>query len=63
MEGLAEAPDPLTAAAYSIVVVSPIGLAFGVLWSRTRSLALVVFLHGWADLVPNLAGFVRAWTP
>ena len=61
MEGFAEAPDPLTAAAYSIVVVSPVGLAFGVLWLRTRSLALVVFLHGWADLVPNLAEFVRTW--
>jgi membrane protease YdiL (CAAX protease family) len=61
MEGFAEAPDPLTAAAYSIVVVSPIGLTFGVLWSRTRSLALVVVLHGWADLVPNLAEFVRTW--
>jgi membrane protease YdiL (CAAX protease family) len=63
MEGFADAPDPLTAAAYSIVVVSPVGLAFGVLWSRTRSLALVVLLHGWADLVPNLAEFVRAWAP
>ena len=63
MEGFAQAPDPLTAAAYSVVVVSPIGLAFGVLWARTRSLLLVVLLHGWADLVPNLAGFVRAWTP
>jgi membrane protease YdiL (CAAX protease family) len=63
MEGFAQAPDPLTAAAYSIVVVSPIGLAFGVLWARTRSLLLVVFLHGWADLVPNLAEFVRTWVP
>jgi CAAX protease family protein len=63
MEGFAEAPDPFTAAAYSIVVVSPVGLAFGVLWSRTRSLALVVLLHGWGDLVPNLAEFVRTWAP
>ena len=62
MEGFAAAPDPLTAAAYAIVVVSPIGLAFGVLWARTRSLLLVVLLHGWADLVPNLAEFVRTWT-
>ncbi len=62
MEGFAAAPDPLTAAAYSIVVVSPIGLTFGVLWSRTRSLTLVVLLHGWADLVPNLAEFVRIWS-
>ncbi len=62
MEGMSGAPDPLTAAAYSIVVVSPIGLMFGVLWARTRSLLLVVLLHGWTDLVPNLAPFVLTWT-
>lgn len=61
MEGMASAPDPLTAAAYSIAVVSPIGLMFGVLWARTRSLLLVVLLHGWTDLVPNLAPFVKTW--
>ena len=62
MEGMAAAPDPLSAAAYSIAVVSPIGLMFGVLWARTRNLWLVVLLHGWADLVPNLAPFIETWT-
>ena len=62
MEGMAQAPDSLTAAAYAIVVVSPVALMFGVLWSRTRNLWLVVMLHGWGDLVPNLASFVRTWT-
>jgi membrane protease YdiL (CAAX protease family) len=61
MEGFTAAPDPLSAAAYAVVVVSPIGLMFGVLWARTRSLLLVVLLHGWTDLVPNLADFVRTW--
>jgi len=61
MEGMSQAPDPLTAAAYSIAVVSPIGLMFGVLWARTRSLTLLVLLHGWADLVPNLGPFWRTW--
>jgi len=61
MEGMSQAPDPLTAAAYSIAVVSPIGLMFGVLWTRTRSLTLLVLLHGWADLVPNLGPFWRTW--
>jgi membrane protease YdiL (CAAX protease family) len=60
-EGMASAPDPLTAAAYAIVVVSPIGFMFGVLWTRTRSLGLVVLLHGFTDLVPNLAPFARTW--
>ncbi len=60
-EGMAIAPDPLTATAYAIVVVSPIGFMFGVLWTRTRSFGLVVLLHGFTDLVPNLAPFARTW--
>lgn len=60
-EGMAAAPGALRAAAYAFAVVSPMGLAFGVLWARTRSLLLVALLHGWFDLVPNLAGFVRTW--
>lgn len=61
MEGMAGPPDALTATAYSIAVVSPVGLVFGVLWARTRSLALVVLVHGFTDLVPNLAPFVKTW--
>ena len=63
MEGMSAAPDPLTAVAYTIAVVSPIGIMIGVLWARTRSLLLLVLLHGWADLVPNLAPFVETWLP
>lgn len=61
MEGMSDPPGALTAVAYSIAVVSPIGIMFGVLWARTRSLLLVVLLHGWGDLVPNLAPIVRTW--
>ncbi len=60
-EGMTEAPDLITAVAYSIAVVSPLGILFGVLWARTRNLLLLVLLHGLADLVPNLAPFVRTW--
>lgn len=61
MEGMTGAPDVLTAMAYSVVVVSPIGLMFGVLWARTRNFWLLVLLHGWTDLVPNLAPFINTW--
>ena len=61
MEGMTGAPDVLTAAAYSIVVVAPIGLMFGVLWARTRNFWLLVLLHGWTDLLPNLAPFIQTW--
>jgi uncharacterized protein len=35
---------------------------FGVLWLRTRSLLLVVLLHGSVDMLPNTAELVRSWT-
>ncbi len=61
MEGVAQA-TPSWAIAYSIALVAPAGIAFGVLWARTRSLWLVVPLHGMVDLLPNLAPTIRAWS-
>lgn len=61
VEGMQSAPGPLMAAAYAIAVVSPLGILFGVLWSRTRSLGFLLLLHGFADSIPNLAPFVRTW--
>ncbi|QNP39995.1 CPBP family intramembrane glutamic endopeptidase [Lysobacter solisilvae (ex Woo and Kim 2020)] len=61
MEGVAQA-SPGWALAYSIVMIAPAGIAFGVLWARTRSLWLVVPLHGMVDLLPQLAPFIRAWS-
>jgi len=58
-EGMDATPSPLTAAAYSIAIVSVIGFMFGVLWARTRSLLLVVLLHGLTDTIPNLAPTIR----
>jgi len=51
------------AIAYSIAVISPSGILFGMLWARTRSLALIVVLHALTDLLPNLAPFIRTWLP
>lgn len=60
MEGVATA-TPAWAVAYAIAIVAPAGVVFGVLWARTRSLWLVVLLHGAVDLLPQLAPFIRAW--
>jgi uncharacterized protein len=51
----------LYAIGYAIVILSPTGLAFGVLWSRTRNLPLAVALHGLTDLVPNLVPFAKSF--
>lgn len=61
MEGVAHA-TPAWAIAYSIVMIAPAGIAFGVLWARTRSLWLIVPLHGMVDLLPQLAPYIRTWT-
>jgi membrane protease YdiL (CAAX protease family) len=61
-EGVAGAPTAAWAIADSLAIISPAGILFGVLWSRTRSFVLVVLLHGWADLLPNLAPFIRTWS-
>ncbi|WP_374572890.1 CPBP family intramembrane glutamic endopeptidase [Phenylobacterium sp.] len=53
--------DPMQVAAFTVATLSPIAILFGVLWARTRSLLLVVLLHAAADLLPNLAEFLRTW--
>jgi membrane protease YdiL (CAAX protease family) len=62
MEGADAHPTMLWAIAYSVAIISPAGLLFGVLWSRTRSLVLVVALHALTDLLPNLAPLIQAWS-
>jgi uncharacterized protein len=54
--------DPLQVVAHTIAVLSPIGLTFGLIYARTKSLLLVILLHGLVDVLPNLADFVETWT-
>lgn len=54
--------DPWQTIAYSIAVLAPMGLLFGLIYARTKSLLLVVLLHGLVDVLPNLAGFIETWT-
>lgn len=60
LEGVA-VPTPAWAIAYSIAMIAPAGVLFGVVWARTRCLWLVVVLHGVVDLIPQLAGFIQDW--
>lgn len=53
--------DPVQVAAFTIATLAPISVLFGVLWLRTRSLLLVVLLHGAVDMLPNTAELVRNW--
>jgi membrane protease YdiL (CAAX protease family) len=35
---------------------------FGLIYARTKSLLLVVLLHGLVDVLPNMDDFIRTWT-
>ena len=61
LEALGPSPSLATALAYSLVVTSVAGIFLGVLWARTRNLAVVVIVHAAADLIPNLLPFLKAW--
>lgn len=55
-------PDPIQVAAFTIATLSPLSVALGVLWARSRSLLLVVLVHGAVDALPNTAELVRNWS-
>jgi membrane protease YdiL (CAAX protease family) len=51
----------LEVVAYTIGVLSPMGLLFGLIYARTKSLLLVVLLHATVDVLPNLPEFFKIW--
>ena len=53
--------NPLQVIAFTIAVLSPMGLLFGLIYARTKSLLLVILLHGCVDVLPNMAEFVETW--
>lgn len=54
--------DPVQVAAFTIATLSPLSIAMGLLWARSRSLVLVVLVHGAIDALPNTAELVRIWS-
>ena len=61
LEGLGPHPSALDAVAYSIVVLAVSGIAFGVIWARTKNLFALMIVHAAGDLLPNFSSFVRTW--
>lgn len=54
--------DPLQVAAFTIATLSPLSVALGLLWARSRSLLLVVLVHGAIDALPNTTDMIHAWS-
>lgn len=55
---LGDRPDIASVLAYSIAVLSLAGLAFGVIWARTRNIYALILIHAWVDTLPGLPGFI-----
>jgi membrane protease YdiL (CAAX protease family) len=53
--------DPFQVIAFTIAVLSPMGLLFGLIYARTKSLLLVILLHGLVDVLPNMTAFIETW--
>ena len=53
--------DPLQVAAFTIATLSPLSISLGLLWARSRSLLLVVLVHGAIDALPHTAEMASIW--
>jgi len=63
IEALGGSPSPLLAVGYSIVIVSVVSLFLGFLWIRTKNLLLLMIVHAAFDLIPKMAGTIKAFLP
>lgn len=60
-EPLGSHPSLLMAVGYSIVLTSLAGLFQGVLWMRTKNLAVLVIVHAAGDFLPNLVPWAKTF--
>ncbi|MGQ0585810.1 MAG: CPBP family intramembrane glutamic endopeptidase [Gammaproteobacteria bacterium] len=60
-EGIGDDPGLALTVAYSVTTQGVAGFLFAVLWARTRSLPLLIALHGLVDASSNGAEFIRTW--
>ena len=52
--------DPIQVAAFTVATLSPLSISIGLFWARSRSLLLIVLVHGAIDALPNTAEFVAS---
>jgi len=58
---LGEAPSLVAAVSYSIAILSLAGLAFGVIWAKTKNILVLMLVHAWVDLLPLLPEFIETF--
>ncbi len=53
--------DPVQVAAFTVATLSPLSISLGLLWARSRSLLLIVLVHGAIDALPHTAELYGIW--
>jgi membrane protease YdiL (CAAX protease family) len=61
LDNLGLHPSIFISIGYSIILLSVLGFFLSIIWSRTKNLWLVMAIHAFGDLLPNLADFVKTW--
>ncbi len=56
-----DSPSILLGVGYSIVVLSVTGFCFGIIWSRTKNLLVLMVIHASGDLLPGFGEIVKAF--
>jgi membrane protease YdiL (CAAX protease family) len=61
IEGLGSSPSLIACIGYCIAVQSVPGFFFGIIWSKTKNLWLLMGIHAAMDLLPHLPEFIKLW--
>lgn len=61
LDSLGLHPTLFMSIGYSILTLSIAGFFLAIVWSKTRNLWLVMAIHAFGDLLPNLYDFIKTW--
>lgn len=56
-----ESPSILLGVGYTIVTLSVTGFCFGIIWSRTKNLFVLMLIHAAGDLMPSFSELVKVF--
>jgi membrane protease YdiL (CAAX protease family) len=61
LDNLGQHPSLFMSIGYSILILSVSGFFLSIIWSKTKNLWLVMTIHAFGDLLPNLSDFIKTW--
>jgi membrane protease YdiL (CAAX protease family) len=61
LDNLGQHPSLFMSIGYSILMMSVAGFFLAIIWSKTKNLWIVMTIHAFGDLLPNLPDFIKIW--